>query len=276
MPEKIEVLFFSKKIKDMCQGKKLLDIIIHKGPYLDSEKEKYSEFRKKANEFSIHKVEDVKTKGKYMYFLLSGKYHALTVHHGMEGSWCTDPNNKHIIMELKFEERSIYFQDSRRFGTFDLLDEADFEMKLLDIGPDAFFEIKSYPELYAMIALDNKVKKKKLCDMLLDQTFISGIGNYLRADIMYHSGLHPEKHVGTLTEEDMEKLFWSMKSILKKCYEQGGTTTGKYNSSIHTGNYQFLIYGKKTSPLGEKIESFKDKQKRTVWWVPLAKLNHSE
>jgi len=286
MPELPEVLHHSEKLKESYQDTILESIIIHRGPYLTSEKEKYSKFRELSLKYQPCKVKDVKTKGKYMYFLLEEENHiddtkkstkksgtllntdvALCIHHGMEGSWCTDSENKHIILELRFSKnKSVFFQDSRRFGTFALLSKDELEDKLTALGPDVFHELKNYSEFSSLIT--SKFQKKRLCEVLMDQSFISGIGNYLRADIMYHAKLDPQRLMNSFSEEELEKLYDSIKFIVKSSYDSGATTTGNYKSSVHSGSYKFLIYGKNTCPLGNSVENFKDKQKRTVHWVP--------
>ena len=271
MPELPEVLHHSEKLSDLFRYFSLQSIVIHRGPYLTSEKEKYSKFREFVFNFQSHQVKDIKTKGKYMYFLLEGDQHyALCIHHGMEGSWCDDPTNKHVILELKFsDDKKIFFQDSRRFGTFALLSEEELKCKLEELGPDVFHELKDWVELRSLIKVTKKIQKKRLCEALVDQSFISGIGNYLRADIMYEAKLDPRRLMNSFSDEELEKLFNAIKSIVNNSYESKATTTGNYKSSIHSGSYEFLIYGKEKCPLGNPVENFKDKQKRTVWWVPI-------
>lgn len=288
MPEILEVIHHSESLSNLFKGSNLENIVIRQGPYLTSEKEKYSKFREFVSDYKSHKVKDIKTKGKYMYFLFEGEVHyALGIHHGMEGSWCDDPENKHIILEFQFSEcennshiyknnsdkceiefQEVYFQDSRRFGTFEFLSEDELLLKLKKIGPDVFYEIETYPEFLSLVTSTKKIRDKRLCEVLMDQTFISGIGNYLRADIMYESKIDPCKLMKDISGSEIESLFSAIKKIVKISYESKATTTGNYKSSIHSGSYEFLIYGKKESPDGGQVESFKDKQKRTVWYVP--------
>ena len=270
MPELPEVKHHAEKLSSLCKDLKLESIIIRQGPYMASEKSKYQSFRNSVLEYKPHLITNVKTKGKYMYFVLDGEqYHALGIHHGMEGSWCDDSTNKHIILELHFSiGKTVFFQDSRRFGTFSFLSKDELEEKLRELGPDVFDEIEDCEELKLLIRSTKRIQKKKLCEAIVDQSFISGIGNYLRADIMYQAKLNPVRLINSLLDVELDQLFSAIKSVVKKSYESKATTTGVYTSSIHYGSYEFLIYGKKESPLGSSIESFKDRQKRTVWWVP--------
>lgn len=269
MPELPEVRHHSEKLRDLFKKCNLEKIVIHRGPYLNSEKTKYETFRKSVSDYKPHLIKDVKTKGKYMYFLLEGEqYYALGIHHGMEGSWCDDPSNKHIILELVFaENKKIFFQDSRRFGTFSFLSENELQQQLDKLGEDVL-ELQNYPEFWNIIKNNKKIQKRRLCEVLLDQTVVSGIGNYLRADIMYHAKLNPQRIINSLSDEEIKTLYNSIKNIVQKSYDSKATTTGSYSSSIHNGNYVFLIYGRNKCPLGHKVDRFQDKQKRTVWYVP--------
>ena len=268
MPELPEVKCHAEKLSSLFKGLTLNSFVIHKGPYLTSEKDKYKHFQTQTKEFLPHKVNEILSKGKYLYFLLEGnQYFALGVHHGMEGSWCTDSQNKHIVLELIFsEDKKIFFQDSRRFGTFSLLNEEELKTQLSRLGPDVF-QLENYQQLLDILK-NKKHQKHRLCEILMNQAIISGIGNYLRADIMYHAKLSPHRLISSFSEEEIKTLFSSMKYIVQKSYDSKATTAGNYNSSIHHGNYEFLIYGKKECHQKYKVEYFNDKQKRRVWWVP--------
>ena len=280
MPELPEIAHHAENLSRSLKHKMLDNIVIRQGPYSTSEKEKYLIFRNACEKFKPHFIKEIKTKGKYMYFLLEGDQHySLGIHHGMEGSWCTDSANKHIILELKYSQKNksyskekfpekIFFQDSRRFGTFSLLSKEELEKKLGELGPDVLRDLDTSKELKDLIDKKYRIQDKRLCEVLMDQSFISGIGNYLRADIMYEAKLDPTRIIDSFSDNEIEKLFDAIKKIVKLSYDSKATTCGNYSSSIHQGYYDPLIYGKKKCPSGGKIECFKDKQKRTVWWVP--------
>nr|QBK85530.1 MAG: formamidopyrimidine-DNA glycosylase [Marseillevirus LCMAC101] len=271
MPESPEVKLFAKRLNASFATQQLLRITIVRGPYKDNEKEKYKHFREQAESFQPHVIKRVKNKGKWLYFKLDGpEYAALGVHHGMEGSWCNDPDNKHIILELKMKcdqkITKIYFQDSRRFGTFTLLTKEELQKELKKLGPDIF---KMTLEEFDKSLKVKRIQKHRLCEALMDQSVISGIGNYLRADIMYLAKLDPKIEVFDLDESDKQRLYNAIRKVSRSSYGSGSTTVGYYESAIHNGGYEFLVYQKAICPKGKKIQTFKDKNGRTVHYVPL-------
>lgn len=274
MPEGAEVRYFSEKLSKMVAGYVLLNIVIHRGPYKGSKSPRYLPFRKNVEEFAPHIVEGVRCKGKWMYFVLRGReqFYALGIHHGMEGSWCSDPTNKHIILELIFEyDQHYYFQDSRRFGTFCLLrTRTELDEKLNKLAPDMFYITKKeFKDNFSQIKNNSRIRNKRLCELLMEQSLlVSGIGNYMRADILYHAKLDPRREISNLKNDEINALYKSIKHISKESYRCKATTCGNYESAIHRGLYEPLVYRKEVCPNSCQVVSFVDKKKRTMWWVP--------
>ncbi len=272
MPECVEVKLFANKLKLSCAKHILQSITIVQGPYKENEKEKYKHFRDQVENFQPHIVRRVRSKGKWLYFVLDGpEYAALGIHHGMEGSWCTNPDNKHIILELEFISKNpekIYFQDSRRFGTFTLLTKKELEKELKKLGPDIFK--MTFEEFNSALEI-KRIQSHRLCEALMDQRVISGIGNYLRADIMYLAKLDPKMEIKDLGESDKLRLYNAIRKVSRSSYKAGATTVGYYESAIHNGGYKFLVYQKAICPKGKKVQTFKDKNGRMVHYVPLKK-----
>jgi len=265
MPEGPEIRHFAKKLHKQCSGKTLSKLQILRGPYTSNPKEKYTKFRGQTSSFQPHQVVSVNSKGKWLYFKLEGpQYSAFGVHHGMEGSWCTDSSNKHIILSLEFESKSIHFQDSRRFGTFTLLTEEELQVALNRLGSDVF-EVNS--EGFCQAFQTKRIQSHLLCNVLLDQRIVSGIGNYMRADIMYTSKLDPKTEIQNLTEDQIKSLFEACHQVAWGSFKARATTCGSYESSIHLGSYDPLVYRKKVCPKGHAVKTFQSKG-RTVHWVP--------
>jgi formamidopyrimidine-DNA glycosylase len=60
--------------------------------------------------------------------------------------------------------------------------------------------------------------------LLLNQTFVAGIGNYLADEILFRSSIHPLRKANTLTINEKEKLHNSIKYIINQSINYGGTT----------------------------------------------------
>lgn len=271
-PEGVEIRIFANRLNFSCKGCKMQSIKIVRGPYKENEKKRYVQFREQVETFEPHRVTKVKSKGKWLYFKLNGpSYAALGVHHGMEGSWCTNPDNKHIILEIEISaehktSKKIYFQDSRRFGTFLLLTQDQLNKELDKIGPDIF---RMTFEEFDKSLETKRIQQHRLCEVLMDQKIISGIGNYLRADIMYLAKIDPKTEIRDLSDKNKERLYKAIRKVSRTSYKAGSTTVGYYESAIHSGNYKPLVYQKTICPKGKNVENFKDKNGRTVYYVSL-------
>ena len=210
---------------------------------------------------------------------------------GMEGKWVNQKSN-HSNFYLCFGnlnsdktayqiEDQWYFDDSRHFGHFNVYNNMDEPTK--SHGPcllttalyDPNTKLKPYqPTMSLVLFTENiknkRIKTKELCDYLLDQKKSAGIGNYLRAEIMYRCNFNPRKTLGSFTDPEIKLLYDTIMLQLRMAYLNNGLTIRTYvDPEGHIGKCPMQVYKKETDPHGNPVETFKDKQKRTVHWVPL-------
>lgn len=86
---------------------------------------------------------------------------------------------------------------------------------------------------------------------------------------MYLARLDPKVKVGHLTYDQLDNLYNAIITVFTDSISASATTCGYYDSQIHTGNYECIVYKRKFCPLGTKIETFEDKKKRTVYYSPV-------
>lgn len=129
----------------------------------------------------------------------SGKQLALTFNDqrllfsmGMSGGFIFIPDKeipinikKHAVMVFEGEDHSLVLHDIRRFAKWAKSDKSDSWGK--DRGPDPIREKKAF-EKNIMDNLKKKTFDKPIYEILMDQKYFSGVGNYLRAMILYRSG----------------------------------------------------------------------------------------
>ncbi|KAK8034532.1 formamidopyrimidine-DNA glycosylase [Apiospora rasikravindrae] len=110
----------------------------------------------------------------------------------------------------------VAFTDARRFGRVRLVhcpgDDIRKHSPLKENGPDPVVDKDAFTEDYFKQKMRNRHVPVKA--LLLDQAMISGIGNWVGDEIMYHARLHPEQYSDDFSDEDMSKLF---KSIMYVC-----------------------------------------------------------
>eukprot|EP00929_Paragymnodinium_shiwhaense_P115060 TRINITY_DN83667_c0_g1_i1.p1 TRINITY_DN83667_c0_g1~~TRINITY_DN83667_c0_g1_i1.p1 ORF type:complete len:348 (-),score=64.44 TRINITY_DN83667_c0_g1_i1:113-1156(-) len=114
---------------------------------------------------------------------------------GMTGFWhvasAGEDLHKHAHLRFHAEDGSILsFCDQRRFGTWRLQDTPEWGS---DRGPDVVFEHAGFRQ-HVLSQVKEKQKRftqLPICEALMDQSLFNGIGNYLRAEILYRAGVPP-------------------------------------------------------------------------------------
>ena len=167
-----------------------------------------------------------------------------------------------IIDKNKFE---LYFADVRRFGTFSFIfSKEELDKKLSKIGPDLLKENIKKDEWEK---IKNRAKNKKLVEFLMEQKFISGIGNYLSAELMYRVKLSPYTLIKNIDENVWNNLLNEIKKVMCDSYfSQGGTI--KFCDFVPT-KFKFNVYMKDECEKGHKIKKDKIIKGRTTYWCPI-------
>lgn len=230
-------------------------------------------------------IDNVSRKGKQIFFRLNnrGTLFYLNSRLGLQGKWSHSPGNNTrfwlelekqdiIIKDNKFEliteNLILYNDDSQNFGDVELLSEKGYQNKLRKIGPD-FLNDKITLEMWMNKLKYKRISNKQICDFLLEQSYFSGIGNYLKADILYHSKIKPDRTLNTLTDLEIETLLNSSFYIIGLAYKYGGLTIKSFWSPDGAkGMYPTLVYNRKTDSYGNKVEKSHFDDNRTTHWVP--------
>ena len=172
----------------------------------------------------------IRRKAKYLLLELSN---GLTViwHLGMSGKVKISdfpPENleKHDHVLIETDKGTIVFNDARRFGmlTYEETDKLDDCSLFSHIGADPFDERLDGLYLY------NKLQNKKIPikAALLDQEIVNGIGNIYASEALFDAGIRPTRPAGELSRKDCGKLLESVRRILRRAIEAGGSSIHDY------------------------------------------------
>ncbi len=149
---------------------------------------------------------------------------------------------KHNHVEIQFSKMKFIYNDPRRFGYFSIFhNPIELKKKFSHFGPEPFS--KSFNMNY--ICNYFKKKEKNIKNFLLDQKFVSGIGNIYASEILFKCKIHPNKKAKNLTKYDCKKIFKYSKLVLKKAIKKGGSSIRDFqNINGETGNFQknFNVY----------------------------------
>ena len=149
---------------------------------------------------------------------------------------------KHNHVELIFENFKIIYNDPRRFGFFQLIkNNADLVKRFSHLGPEPFdknFNLNYVCDFF-------KDKNKDIKNFLLDQKFVSGIGNIYASEILFLSKINPFKKVKLLSKKECQKIIINSRKILLKAISKGGSSIRDFkDTSGSKGGFQneFKVY----------------------------------
>lgn len=104
---------------------------------------------------------------------------------------------------------------------------------------------------------------KSLAGLLLDQTFLAGMGNYLRTEVLFYAGLHPSTRPKDLRDIERQRLAEQLLGVTRRSYATGGVTNEAAIAGILQGDgapfegYRFAAFeraGRACYQCGSSIE----------------------
>ena len=214
------------------------------------------------------KIEKVGCKGKFIYFCLSNDVYFFNTL-GMTGNWSDFPT-KHSRVKFTFQNGEIlYFNDIRNFGTLKIiLDKKELDHKLNSLGPDILTTNIDWEQFKKQFS---KKSNKTIAECLMNQSIISGVGNYLKAEILYCSEISPHRLIKDIKNSEWRKLHDNTLEQSRRSYKLGGATIATYrqpNGKEGLYNRRFAVYNQKTDPNGKTVIKEQTSDKRTTHWVP--------
>lgn len=280
MPEGPEVTIITDGLRKLLKNKYVVDLEINdKSRYYKKMPNGYNNFIQSINESNV-KIKDIRNKGKFMYWIFSNGWIIFQTL-GMSGGWfhVSKPHSGIVLKYKKFVRddniNRLYFADQRHFATIIFCSPETssklLEKKLLSIGPDILNDKSFSKDDFIRIARKEINSKRKLSFFLVNQKQVSGIGNYLRSEILYGSRLNPHRLVGSLTDDELGILYENSVKVINSSYKYGGTSIMHYSDVDDVkGSYEFKmeIYGKKKDKFGNSIIREKiDNDKQSTYWV---------
>lgn len=169
-------------------------------------------------------------------------------------------------------DQNIFYDDQRGFGDLELAFNPNQALGILQyhMGPDIVHD-DVQPQQWIQAFLSATYRNWMVTKALLHQKVFAGIGNYLRAEIMYASAICPYRKISSLTNEEMTRLLVSAKRIMKEAFEAKGFTIERYLDPFgQRGTFQVRVYKMNRDPNGypirhDKIES---KTAQVTHWCP--------
>lgn len=238
MPELPEVETIKRSLEPLILGQKIIasELLLGKALKLASPAE-LSEATAQAV------ISELLRRGKHLVIRLDTGYD-LIFHLRMTGRLLFEPKEaelpKHTTAVFYFASQyKLIFDDTRKFGTLHLVAAGDWERvsSLKDIGPEPLGAYFTFDYFYQGLQRRTKIKP-----LLLDQTFIAGLGNIYVDESLFRAGIHPERPAESLSKAEAKRLHQAIRETIAQGVEHRGTSVSDYLDGLgQKGTFQNLL-----------------------------------
>ena len=264
MPELPEVEVDKKSLENKLKNLTIKRVLIN------NNKLRYKINDRQFYKIKGHKIISVKRRSKYLLINLN-KNITILAHLGMTGKFfIMNKNNKkqktsfyysiknnefkhdHLTLYLNKGFKLIY-NDVRKFGFLKLLKSNKISMSnhLRFLGPEPL--TKEFNLNYVLKYIANK--KIKIKDLLMNQKFVSGLGNIYCNEILFLCRLNPLTIVEKIKKKELKNIVKFTKKVLKTSIIQGGSSIKNFaNTEGKNGNFQqkFNVYSREKRKCNRK------------------------
>ena len=265
MPELPEVEVVKRSLVNKIQNSIVKAVKINDGRL------RYKVDKNKLKKIIGLKIKKISRRSKFLLFFFNNNS-VMLVHLGMTGKFFflnqkntkyktsfyydinddTDKKHDRVIFNLSRNQKLIY-NDVRKFGFIKFIKKINLEqnLHLKDLGPEPL-EKKFNFNYFKQYTIN---KNRTIKDILMDQKFVSGLGNIYANETLFYSGIKPTKKVKNLSEREIQKIIKFTKKILSNAITLGGSSIKNFSrDNGKKGLFQqyFCVYGKKDEKCSKK------------------------
>jgi len=240
MPELPEVETIKRELEKAILGKKITEVCVHHPAVI--RQPSVDKFKKGLQGAAI---KHILRKAKVLILELSnGK--SLVIHLKMTGQLVYPGSGKNSRLSFHLSDgRILDFNDRRLFADLRLLDDWRSLKFIQGLGPEPFdLSLEEFKKKLA-------AKKTKIKPLLMDQRFISGIGNLYAAEALFRAKIHPARPAQSLSEKEKGLLFKEIRKTLLEAIQHKGSSVDQYvQLSGEPGDYAkyHRVYGRQGKP----------------------------
>ncbi|MDU5835745.1 MAG: bifunctional DNA-formamidopyrimidine glycosylase/DNA-(apurinic or apyrimidinic site) lyase [Pantoea sp.] len=263
MPELPEVETSRRGIEPHLVGEKILHAVVRNGRLRWP-------VSQEIHALSDQPVLSVQRRAKYL--LLELPHGWIIIHLGMSGSLRVLPEEqpaaKHDHVDLVMSNGKVLrYTDPRRFGAWLWSTDPEGSNVLAHLGPEPLGDAFSGDYLYEK----SRGKRTAVKQWLMGNKVVVGVGNIYASESLFTAGILPDRPAMSLSDEEAQRLVATIKAVLLRSIEQGGTTLRDFLQSDGKPGYfaqELQVYGRAGEPCracGTPIVSGKHGQRSTFW-----------
>ncbi len=250
-----EVEVMRRDLEKEVVGKRIRDVDVR--PHRNAMRiiRRHARRKEFAERLAGKKITKVDRRGKYVLLYLEGG-DVLVVHFGMSGQFIRGtkrqalPPHTHVVIDF-VQGGDLRFIDPRTFGEMFVTsaDELGKVKELEHIAIDPLEDTFTWQEFSAELAR----RATKLKPLLMDQKFVSGLGNIYSDEVLFQAGLRYDRSSDSLSSQEVRRLYRAMREVLQDAVRFRGTTLddeayvdlfGKPGDFQH----ELKVYGRKGQP----------------------------
>jgi endonuclease VIII-like 1 len=182
---------------------------------------------------------------------------------GMGGNWGVGKGpakHSHLVFGLQ-DGRFLYMEDVRRFARWTWRPKSQWDPNR---GPDPVKEHEAFKR-GVLSSLEKKEFSKPIYEVLMNQEYFNGIGNYLRAEILARIDATPFQDARSYIKEHGDTLFALCKRLPEEAYILGGGQLRDWENPFQIESHSFSEWLLCYNQLGTR--QLKDKNGRTFWFL---------
>jgi formamidopyrimidine-DNA glycosylase len=293
MPENAEITLMVDAIRDIMSGKRLKSIEVLGGRYMKDGQPVLANLEEISLQLPL-KIVSINVKGKFSWIILEDDWY-ISLTFGMSGGIYYEPTEavlrehslqvgktiskreymKHFHIKFEADDgQCFYFGDARRFGTITISnDHTSLNKKINELGPDLLTGEPITDAQFIKIFRQPKFNNKNICRVLMEQHAVSGVGNYIKAEVLYECHINPWAVVSDIDDKTLSQLHQAIRGIVRRAYAGHGASLYTYTGTRREkGTFQEMlqVYGKNTDPFGNQVMTIPESEspdKRTTHYV---------
>lgn len=253
---------------------------------------------------------NVSTKGKKIYFIFEnpdGDKKYIWNGLGLNGKWSTVENTScsfSISFSHKYPcdkaEMKTYYYYMGRGSNFDLLTKPQLVAELKKLGPDMMETALGTTRTGRQATCENfisimrKHNRAAIKNVINNQHYISGIGNYIRCDALNLAKVSPFDKIADISDDRLCTLYKKILWVMKSAYDEGGSINyineveslknDKFKSLLSDSGdlkgkksktkqnevkgYHFVCYQQEYDLSGNPVEVVQESKTRKIYWAP--------
>ncbi len=135
--------------------------------------------------------------------------------------------HEHVVLLLD-DGTSVHFEDPRKFGRWILTAAPGRYLDALGPEPlDPAFTAAAFAERL-------RAHRRQIKPLLLDQSFVAGVGNIYADEALWAAGIHPGRNAVTLSGADVERLYKAVRQVLRRGIQNQGTSLGTASTNFYS------------------------------------------